>query len=71
MAEIITLITAALICMAITVFCRWYVKEYCADNPEIIWIWLDDEDDHTGLKEKEEHSIRIFGPAACPAGMMS
>lgn len=49
----LTLALAAVICTAIYHVSKWYVDHYCQDNPEIIWIWLDDEEIPSG------HPVRI------------
>jgi hypothetical protein len=54
----LTLVLAAVICAIIYHLSKWYVDNYCQDNPEIIWIWLDDDSTVSGHPEKSRQ-----GPA--------
>lgn len=62
MSTSITLAIAAVICTFIYRLSKWYVDNYCQDNPEIIWIWLDDDDTVKG------HPVRIKTRRGIKAG---
>ena len=57
---------AAVICTFICRLSKWYVENYCQDNPEIIWIWLDDDVPSGGHRIKtvrlKERRIACRGP---------
>ena len=55
MGASITVAIAAVLCAFVYRVSKWYVDNYCQDNPEIIWIWLDDDEPDSG------HTIEITG----------
>lgn len=48
MIDIMVVMIAYTICFMLTELCKWHVRVHCQDNPEIIWIWLDDDDEIQG-----------------------
>ena len=46
--DIILVMTAFVICFFIAELAKWYVRKNCQDNPEIIWIWLEEDDEPQG-----------------------
>lgn len=43
MTDVITVMIAYALCFALAKIVKLYVQTYCMDNPEIFWIWLDDD----------------------------
>ncbi len=73
MGTCITLASAAVICTFIYRFSKWYVDNYCQDNPEIIWIWLDDDSTDSGhpVQIKTKPGIKTVRYSLSPAGFPS
>lgn len=69
----LTLALAAVICAVIYHLSKWYVDNYCQDNPEIIWIWLDDDSTVSGhpIKVKTKSGIKATRYSLSPAGFPS
>ena len=61
----ITLAIAAVICASICRLSKWYVNNYCQDNPETTWIWLDDEDTESGHPVRINTLIQIPSASCC------
>lgn len=65
--DIITVLIAYVICFIVAEQTRRYVETYCQDNPEIIWIWLDDDDGpQGGHRVKNEREERQGGLKLSP-----
>lgn len=54
-----TVAAAAVICYVIYLISKWHVDNHCQDNPEIIWIWLDDDAPQKGHPVKTRHDISV------------
>lgn len=70
MMDIVTVMIAIVLCFLLTELAKWYVANYCQDNPEIIWIWLDDEPGidggHRVKNDNEEKQSRLeLSPNPC------
>lgn len=63
MTDIVMVMTAFVICFVIAEIAKWYVRANCMDNPEITWIWLDEEDEPQGgckvKSDKEERQVSL------------
>ena len=54
MSTSISIAIAAVICFSIYRLGKWYVENYCQDNPTTVWIWLDDDAQDSGRPVKDE-----------------
>ncbi len=61
MIDIMVVMIAFTICLVLAELAKRHVIMHCQDNPEIIWIWLDEDDGpHGGCRVKnEEAEMRI------------
>lgn len=68
--DICTVLIAFIICFIIAAYAKNYVLRNCMDNPEIIWIWLDDDDSQSGgIRVKEKTGSRFAGPRSVAVSM--
>lgn len=55
----LTVAAATVICCVLYLISKWYVDNYCQDNPETVWIWLDDDDPQSGHPIKTRRDITV------------
>lgn len=68
--DIFTVIAAFVICFIIAECAKNYVRNNCMNNPEIIWIWLDDDDNQNGgIRVKEKAGSFFAGPRSVAVSM--
>ncbi len=57
MTDVMVVMIAFAICFMIAELAKRHVRMHCQDNPEIIWIWLDDDEEpHGGCKVKNDRN---------------
>jgi len=60
---IVTLIAAYALCFFFCALAKKYTDKYCKDNPETVWIWLDDEEIPAGGKPAGADPRVLLRPA--------
>ena len=48
MTDVMVVMIAFTICFVIAELAKHYVRMHCQDNPEIVWIWLDEDNEPQG-----------------------
>lgn len=74
MIDIMVVMIAFTICLAMAEAMKQYVRKNCANNPDIIWIWLDDDDEpqggHRVKSDRAEKRISLsITPSPCMSGI--
>ena len=74
MTDVMIVMIAFTICFMIAELAKRYVHMHCQDNPEIIWIWLDDDEEPQGgcrvkNDRNEKRTITGLHPAPCFSGI--
>lgn len=64
--DIIVVMIAFTICLMIAALAKRHVRMHCQDNPEIVWIWLDDDEPQGGYRVKTDRSVWQTGFAMSP-----
>lgn len=74
MIDVMVVMIAFTICFVIAELFKAHVRKHCENNPEIIWIWLDDDDEpqggHRVKSDRTEKRLSLnLGPVPCINGI--